>query len=100
MYSESACSCSYAYGGFHDERCQTLPPRRRLRDDICCVYCGVTEFDSEQYLHRDHFFPKSRGGRDRKSNRVLSCFRCNSIKAAHVFDTVHDVKVFIHEVSR
>lgn len=49
------------------------------RDQFLCLYCG------EQYpnflLSRDHVKPLSQGGKDRWSNVVTACKRCNNHKA-------------------
>jgi len=47
-----------------------------LKDrDKVCVYCGT-----DKELHRDHIFPRKRGGQDIFINLVLACQSCNSSK--------------------
>lgn len=50
------------------------------RDRNICMYCGNSFRDRE--LTRDHIIPKSRGGRDRWTNVVSACKRCNHRKGA------------------
>jgi len=49
------------------------------RDDHLCLYCGGRF--SPRHLSRDHVRPLSRGGRDRWTNVVTACVRCNNYKA-------------------
>ena len=49
------------------------------RDKNLCLYCG-NEFHVTD-LSRDHVIPISRGGRDKWTNVVSSCRRCNNRKA-------------------
>ena len=49
------------------------------RDDHTCLYCGGRF--SPRHLSRDHVQPLSRGGRNRWSNVVTACVRCNNYKA-------------------
>jgi 5-methylcytosine-specific restriction endonuclease McrA len=48
------------------------------RDRQMCMYCGVTFPDGE--LTRDHIIPRSQGGKDRWTNVVACCRRCNTKK--------------------
>lgn len=56
--------------------------RRKLfiEQNSKCALCR-TEFDDEQHLEVDHFYPKSLGGTDNIENRQLLCGRCNKIKS-------------------
>ena len=49
------------------------------RDAYLCLYCG--ERHSGADLSRDHVTPISHGGRDRWTNVVTACRRCNNHKA-------------------
>ena len=49
------------------------------RDQNICMYCGNARATAA--LSRDHVLPLSRGGRDRWTNVVTSCRRCNNHKA-------------------
>lgn len=49
------------------------------RDRNLCLYCG-NHFQFHE-LSRDHVHPLSRGGRDRWTNVVSACRRCNNRKA-------------------
>lgn len=55
------------------------------RDGWFCAYCGVPVgcqcADDVQAAVSDHVFPRSRGGSDDDSNRVLACVPCNSSKS-------------------
>lgn len=48
------------------------------RDQNVCLYCG-NRFKESQ-LSRDHVKPLSRGGRDKWTNVVTACKRCNAHK--------------------
>lgn len=48
------------------------------RDDHFCMYCGQQFPDA--MLTRDHVVPLSQGGRNRWSNVVAACQRCNNAK--------------------
>lgn len=48
-----------------------------LRDGFKCVYCGCATVEQ---LTMDHVLPKKHGGKDRKSNLVTACSRCNQRK--------------------
>ena len=47
---------------------------------IMCLGCGRT-FDSTRYLELDHQIPRSDGGSNELSNRVLLCSPCNRTKS-------------------
>ena len=49
------------------------------RDQHVCLYCGNCYPASE--LSRDHIVPTSKGGKDRWTNCVTACRRCNNRKA-------------------
>ena len=49
------------------------------RDKNLCLYCGAQFAVSA--LSRDHVKPLSRGGRDKWTNVVTACRRCNNRKA-------------------
>lgn len=49
------------------------------RDQSLCLYCGL-QFPNFM-LSRDHIKPLSQGGKDRWSNVVTACKRCNNHKA-------------------
>jgi hypothetical protein len=51
------------------------------RDANVCMYCGERFPTSE--LTRDHIKPISLGGRDRWTNVVTACRRCNNHKGGH-----------------
>lgn len=50
-----------------------------------CIYCGVTEEETEHSHHVDHVIPVSKGGRHHRSNLVLACISCNSSKGNEPF---------------
>jgi len=50
------------------------------RDDYTCRYCGATD----QPLHCDHVFPRSRGGSNALENLTTACSRCNQSKGARL----------------
>jgi 5-methylcytosine-specific restriction endonuclease McrA len=52
------------------------------RDNFTCVYCNRHKKDlrRDEFLTKDHVFPKSRGGRDTWLNLVTACSRCNNQK--------------------
>ena len=50
------------------------------RDQQVCMYCGV-DFPVRE-LSRDHVKPTSRGGKDKWTNCVTACRRCNNRKGS------------------
>ncbi len=48
------------------------------RDQNVCLYCGNNFREAD--LSRDHVVPISRGGKDRWTNVVTACKRCNARK--------------------
>jgi hypothetical protein len=70
-------------------RLQLLPVRREVerlahRDGWDCAYCGcaLDGKPDRPRPHVDHVIPKSRGGSNSITNKVLSCPRCNLSKGA------------------
>lgn len=49
------------------------------RDDFTCQYCGKKFSDKD--LTMDHVIPKSQGGKKIFDNIVMSCRKCNELKA-------------------
>lgn len=60
-----------------------VPPLNNLtlfrRDAFLCMYCG--EHFKRRELSRDHVVPFNQGGKDKWSNVVAACKRCNNHKA-------------------
>jgi len=52
-----------------------------------CCYCGK-KFGTES-INLDHVTPKSRGGRTEWTNIVLSCLKCNMLKANRTPEEAH-----------
>jgi len=48
-----------------------------LRDDLTCAWCGQSARDGVE-LTLDHCKPRNKGGDNKPSNLVTSCFTCNS----------------------
>lgn len=69
---------------------RTAPPltNRALfrRDQQLCLYCG--KHFAESALTRDHIVPTSKGGKDRWSNVVSACRRCNQRKGNRQLDDI------------
>lgn len=69
--------------GNHQLRDTYTPPlsNRTLfqRDGHLCLYCG--DLFNFRQLSRDHVTPISQGGRNRWTNVVSACVRCNNHKA-------------------
>ena len=59
-----------------------------VRDSGCCVYCG----DEVSYRDAtiDHVIPQSRGGVSSFENCVISCSKCNGVKADYHLDDLTD----------
>lgn len=56
-----------------------------LRDDLSCVYCGVTiqailKGDGDNFLTLDHLHSKVKGGGNEPANLVTACYACNCAK--------------------
>jgi 5-methylcytosine-specific restriction endonuclease McrA len=57
-----------------------------IRDGCQCVYCGLdgkAGFAIWRQLDMDHLIPKSRGGTNDRSNKVVTCVRCNLMKGSY-----------------
>jgi 5-methylcytosine-specific restriction endonuclease McrA len=56
-----------------------------IRDRCRCVYCGLdgTSLPTWRQLTIDHVVPRSRGGADEGSNKVVSCLSCNFTKGLY-----------------
>lgn len=69
--------------GNHQMRSSYAPPLNNQtlfqRDNHLCMYCGG-QF-GHRSLSRDHVTPISQGGRNRWTNVVTACVRCNNHKA-------------------
>lgn len=60
-----------------------LNPRTlKLRDKNTCMYCGrhASDLKKKEFMTVDHIMPRSRGGKNRWDNVVLSCNKCNNDK--------------------
>lgn len=49
--------------------------KEKMKNDICCCFCGSTE-----NLSIDHLIPRKKGGIDEGDNLILACRSCNSSK--------------------
>lgn len=47
------------------------------RDNFTCQYCGRTPAEDGVKIEIDHKHPKSKGGKDTKSNFITACRDCN-----------------------
>ncbi len=72
-----ACHGKVRAASFHPPLCNTWLFRR---DQNTCLYCA-RQFSPFE-LSRDHVRPTSRGGKDRWTNVVTACKRCNHHKGA------------------
>jgi hypothetical protein len=52
----------------------------RLRANLACEFCGVTETDTGGQLTLDHFQSKTKGGSDSLENLLYCCVRCKQYK--------------------
>lgn len=59
---------------------ETLVKEHRTEKGIGCIGCNRV-FDDELYLQLDHNVPRSQGGINHISNRMLLCGPCNGIKS-------------------
>lgn len=77
-----------ACGGGRLAPARMVPPLSNpalfARDNHQCLYCG--RFFSPRELSRDHVKPRSRGGRDRWTNVVAACRRCNQRKGSWLLE--------------
>jgi hypothetical protein len=48
-----------------------------MRDGLACGWCGTTIEDGAR-LTLDHCVPRSKGGSNKPTNLITSCFKCNS----------------------
>ena len=69
--------------GLAERRQRWIPPLNNptlfRRDGQLCLYCGLSFHDYD--LSRDHVTPLSQGGKDKWTNVVAACKRCNHHKA-------------------
>lgn len=70
---------------FYEARRNNL--RKMYNESPLCRYCKMeTIFDGENNWHDyatiDHIIPVSKGGKDKPSNYILSCSRCNRLKGS------------------
>jgi len=49
-------------------------PTRRLSH---CFYCGTPEEYLDEFLHKEHYYPKYLGGTDHITNLIPACSDCN-----------------------
>ena len=79
-----------ACGGGRVAPVKQVPPLNNpalfARDNHQCMYCGGF-FDSKD-LSRDHIHPTSRGGKDRWTNVVAACRRCNQRKSNWLLEEI------------
>jgi hypothetical protein len=57
------------------------------RDGNICMYCGLRFSKGE--LTRDHITPMSQGGKDKWTNVVTACRRCNNHKGGRTPEQAH-----------
>src|SRR5690625_4414981 len=57
-----------------------------------CIYCGITEEETELTHHVDHILTPARGGRHHRSNLVVACAACNSSKGDEPFLMLYERK--------
>lgn len=61
----------------------TMRARIRLRDGLCCQYCGTTSPDAEYII--EHIIPAALGGVAKPYNLTIACQRCNATKRRTVW---------------
>lgn len=80
-----------ACGGKRLARQRLVPPLTNralfVRDNNLCLYCGQ-EFSGRE-LTRDHIVPVSRGGKDKWTNVVAACRRCNQHKGNYLLSEIN-----------
>lgn len=62
-----------------------------------CTYCLQWFLKRGQNIGIDHFIPKSKGGTNHSSNRLVACKPCNSIKSNILFETVEEAREYIRK---
>ena len=62
-----------------DQIFKELVEQKRMDKGIQCIGCNRW-FDDERYFHLDHNIPRSLGGINHITNRMLLCGPCNGIK--------------------
>ncbi len=66
--------------------------------DFRCVYCDkdlLGDVDTFLSMVKDHFIPKSIGGKDGKINRVASCKTCDWLKGHRLFASLKEARQYI-----
>lgn len=70
---------------------EQLTPKVRFeimqRDEFRCCLCGKSAKNGV-VLEVDHKYPKSKGGKNSKSNLWTLCFECNRGKGAQIIDCI------------
>lgn len=56
-----------------------------IANKLKCHYCGIKD-ENGTIFEEDHYVPLSRGGKDHKSNIVISCRPCNQRKGSMTGD--------------
>ena len=71
--------------------------RIQFGDSYTCTYClRVITWDHHRSRPtRDHFIPKSKLAKGRKTVLVLSCQWCNSRKSDKEFATIEEARLYI-----
>lgn len=58
-----------------------------------CVYC--LEMKPGNQMTKDHFIPKSRGGKDIPLNYVAACKECNMVKGNRIYFSIAQAALHI-----
>lgn len=79
---------------------KALSKRQRFevfkRDSFTCQYCGQSAPDV--ILNADHVIPVAKGGTNKLTNLVTSCFDCNSGKSDKLLDDDSAVKMQMNQL--
>jgi 5-methylcytosine-specific restriction endonuclease McrA len=76
----------------YDHRLPLSPKLRKKimeRDGYACQYCGDTATEIE------HVMPYTKGGPNDESNLVASCYACNHLALAKLFNSFDEKKIWI-----
>lgn len=82
------------FGALADELVEKLSPQWRSSVQLAlikaigcpCPYCGRPMDFCQRRPSRDHLTPRSRGGTNHPSNRIICCARCNSHKGDYTLN--------------
>ena len=72
-----------------------------VRSGFFCEYCGTDLLSHPRLFESltfDHFRPRSRGGADDLSNRIVCCAACDRWKKSYLPASIADARLLLAEI--